>query len=1635
MANTKYLQNNFSGGLNLDAAPWNVPNTDWTYALNAVNKSAEHIGGFLTNEESTKKCVDLPGRVRGAKYIDERDQSLLFINKDEIWLVDHKECTTKFVMSGSEFGCDWNFNKCEMLYPIFKPMGPCNELHIYFSSCCCYYVVNIDEMCDGKRRVCKECEDFHLFKCVCGPNITAIVSDSGGYSLEAGAYQFVAQLVDEDNNATNWFPLTTAVHVGSENNIPGERSTASIKLNIDCLDSKYSNVNIAVVKTIGGQVREPELVVSKPYNDKGITHIYHGHSLETLTFEEIFTKRRTYIKGQDLFQNQNRLFLYNTKQENNLDYQRRANKIKGIGVIYEVKAEEAHKFKTLMRGERYLPAIVWNYCDGTHTVPFPLSCDGAGAPECGGGGGASIDGTIANVDYKAEECIRQEGIDDPEEHEEDMCEVLLNRILGWTCDTDQYQQTIDEVYEHYNATPNMCSDAERLDEMGQTWMDYMAGFAWDECQPVGSGDDLLDSLKHFINRFLTNRETVRGKAAELNMNESPCATQQGSEIGLAGGAATGTNQSGNSVRGDEYTDASGKSVLENLLTTVKSVNLDCFLSSVNYPETKNCEGEHIYGELAGAPIRLFQMPCESEEPITRTTQQGVISKHTPDADPHGDTFVRLLGMKFTGIEWPNEDELPKPLCKTNPYRIVMAKRDDWNRRIVAKGAFFGTFDGEARGKCFAVPRHGVNSYHNVDRHVDNGGSRISASNAATPRYTFHSPDTDFARPGINASTIKISGEIYGTGWKHGQYAEGKKPEVSQIEGTRLDNRGTRQSVNLNHFRPIGSCFDLNGAVYADANHKVNPKANIDMPLMNLYREKSVYLQSSGVFPGLANSAATGHSDRSFAGDVLDHVCPLTGAAHYGSLIRDIPDQYGSVEHMSYVDTGLTGNKNSGSEIEGPFGDTYINLYSKRRTGYVSEKVGNEFNIPALYSNKRKTRTICDSPEAYIFQITGHDYYPTKLPKTGDGADAKNWAGLHTIDASFTRPCNTRQVGDVTVVSPTDAGLTDPESDYFYPRVQKTLVHFWAESSVNVHYRQTSPGLGIATGNVHYDNLKEMYLDAAAPSDHPWEESWLTRFFCEQEQPSRRQIWLKNMILLFLVYGLPTLAVKYFLNVGTLLQGGMVAFPFMAAMWAVLVKDLLSSERINDILGIPNCFTDEQGGNEECIRNFEDNHYEYSHDYGINNDISTYQGAGKDYYTCICNDCENGHNDETTNIIYYSNPQIIGSNLDAYKNFHANDIATLPADGGPLQDMFVHDGRMYAHTTDNIYQLSLNSSEAQGLGAPGGLLSTGLSIQPYALAPELCEGFAGTLDPNATIQTPRGVIFIDREGKEIYLWNSGSGLEKLSKKGLNRFWRDYMEFCSEGECEDERNGGNSYVMGWDYNYDRLLITKRDTKHPFTLSYDFERNRWISFHSYTPEFYIWNRDSLYSIDKGALWKHGFDCCNYQTFYDTYYPFIVEYVVNNPSPYELNYVSLHTDAYKCNGCDYNRDNFDSFTEAAFWNAYQSTGTLTLDKRKLKRGGPYDNNTAKDRGQTVDYTFYDREWRLNRLNDNTIDCEKSLLTCDECSPFREINDDNACADPNSLNNILYDRYTYSRFTYMNDPEINLYFNSALTNVETYER
>ena len=169
------IQNTFRDGLVPEALESLSPNSSYELALNAVHQSREKSNFGLVNEESNELAVSFGANIVGWSHIEERNQTLYFLADDSLWLHHHSNDKKERVVGASDFGCTWNFKKCEFLYGEFAQKNHCNELHVYWSSDCIYHVVNIDEMLDPNRRgaITDGCAHFDIFKAVCGPHLSA----------------------------------------------------------------------------------------------------------------------------------------------------------------------------------------------------------------------------------------------------------------------------------------------------------------------------------------------------------------------------------------------------------------------------------------------------------------------------------------------------------------------------------------------------------------------------------------------------------------------------------------------------------------------------------------------------------------------------------------------------------------------------------------------------------------------------------------------------------------------------------------------------------------------------------------------------------------------------------------------------------------------------------------------------------------------------------------------------------------------------------------------------------------------------------------------------------------------------------------------------------------------------------------------------------------------------------------------------------------------------------------------------------------------------------------------------------------------------------------------------------------------
>lgn len=1747
----KLTTNTFDGAMVQDSAPWLRPGGSWEYALNAINKSRDSKGFGLVNEESNKICGSVNGKIVGSSFVESENYTLLLTDADEIWIFYNDTCKVEFVASAEEFCCKWNFGECEYHSMEVKQQGKCNEINLYLSSKCEYYTFNITELLDSTRKAqlkkciiegekkedydcCNpsseqkqpcgySCDYFKLFKCACAPRITATVSENGGFGAAAGAYQFAVQLEDNDGSTSNWGLISNPVNLGSENNIGGEGSLGSINIDLSCLSCKYDKVNIAVISTVN-QVQLVEILPSRHYNGNSIEFTYYGQKGRVTTLDEITIKRKTYLRGQNLIQEDGRLFLYNIRQEKNLHYQPKAWDINVELVEYEVTAEQQakHQYKSLMRGERYLFAIVFKYCDGTYSSAFLLSPSGGGTTNNGtlsntldvgdlnssnslfidngttgsnennngstgstdtgsttGGGtinigtnnnaGVSGGGAVSDIQpisFDAPEYCRVKGnsnVDDDDSNNALLDNVIDNvisdNINSWDTDINDF---IDSTKCDDCSIPGCCGEV--TDDEGNTSIQFIQATDSDG-NPIGScegcdedteaasndgpkAEDIVsvwaDNLSSLSNQQIVKpsevnsdcpnqpeteasiTSTIKGAASQLinigvdsaeriesqagkivdsdneKKDTQPSSNDSNNNVKTLSGYGVGTQQvAGDKTFGHDKTDCCGNQITSEKLREVSSQPFKTFTTTDTiYPDTKDCQGDFLWGNKATNPVELFEVPCEDELPIVVSYQSGVVSALTPDNYELGNAYVRPLGVRVSGVVLPTADELPKPLCENEPYKIVMVPRDHLNKHVLAKGLATSTFLGKTRGATYAFPRHGVNSFEEVDRFVDEDGSR-QATGGNGDGYNFHSLDTSVTQIGLDVDTVVAERFRYGNGWRHGLYAEGVEPDDVE-NGQRIDQRGARQSVNLNKSQPIG-CDEIpvSGITYAPANSVTTNPAGITHPLMNMYRESSVYFQPSEKLPDLPyNGGKDGQKDGSFVGDTMIHSCPINYAsAWYVSLRRDAPNQYGDVSAMRFVDTGLTANKNSKDRVHGPIGDVYIGPHTFKRTGYVSNKVGD------THTTSKGDRTICDTPEDWIFQQMGQ-WYPTKLPISNDLADAKNYAGLH----------NGMNCEDA-------ANQNAADTDVYFPKVQKTMVAYWGEFTVNPYMRATGAGSQKRDGQVYYPKLKDLQLDSAAPTNNRWEDSWLNRFYCEVRQPSRTALRKKALIRTILDLIAPAGALTSVLSLESVpdTTGFFYIMPLVTAFWWFANRTLFREDRLNELLGIPGCKTDSEGGEtEDCITQFEDNYYGYNSDYHKQNIENVFLSMNDLYNTCDCDDCLNG---DTTNEVFYSNKQILNSDIDAYKNFRSNNYLQIPQHSGKLKKMFKYNGKFFGHTTEGIHLVSYKLAQ---LDSSLGQLYLGgdLMIQPFQIMEGVEEGYAGIQDPNAAIVTKYGYSFVDAEARKVYMFD-GNAPKEISMQGMELFFKDKLAFCNPHKCRDERaDDGVHYTMGWDPRYDRLLLTKKDGSEcsSFTISYSPEANKgkggWVSFHSYIPDGYLWDRHDMYSFKGSDLYKHNI-ACDYQVFYGQYYPHMIQFsaIVEqaNYEPFKYHNTVFRTEAEKCVGCDYIRDIDQTFNKIAMWNATQGTGTLDTII--------YSDNWGEDEEQKIIETTevklnkVHRKWQYNNINDyKDKKCyQEPTLVCDcDCQAIPDINEGIHDCEMETLyqNRVLFDDYLNYRYT-----------------------
>ena len=1693
MDNKKQLNNTFVKGMNWDSHVSVSDNQSMRYALNIIN-SDDKQDTYKSNEHSNTKIFSHSIPIVGRKYINSINSTIVFLQSGEIYIDNHDTKESKFVASDTEFGCDWGFKECEWI-DIHNYYEYICDTWITYSSNKIFYNLNLSELLDPKRKeglkqamnacgsgcAIRTCEYFKVFKKSCDPHIEAVALEGG--TLRNGTYFVGGRYRNSQGAYSNPFIMTSAIHIGGNNNIAGEISNKRLEISIQNASCIYDQIEFFIHEIVNNNQITRALPATN-ISGRNYSISYTGNDTGiVIDSAELYVNGRTYIEGEDLYLHNNRALYYRTTPEFEYNFQPVANQIEVEWYAVKVPMVDVKKYnlKSLYRNETYAVSFSPNYADGRkgfgfHIPAIPVGCGTSlgglntglqgliGNPNGSDGSSIADDDTTGTIGqpgtidisfntgvlYKRIRASLPSSVNNLHEDEyvdfgenvvnqwvtniDDICKAIeagcgsifgnaLNEDGSVNCDCGDAIDAMCEA-ERRKKQAELCrQDSAKAEEIGATWFSAISNYI-DETKKTGVKPGWTKSDNTIVGmspaNIITNpvQSVAKFKQAALDIINSvkkrertyydykphkfnksvsyETDTLPNNNTGIQSLILGGDNGPNNETN-FEVSDG----IYKTYPIVKRGKTIPKIEKNTKYPCIVDCNGRHIYCGNAGSNVSHHTMPSNAEVPFWVPKSTGDGSTYQNDSDIM-DGYAILLGLRFINIDIPLE--VKDKLCLSNPYNIGIVKRNVHNSSIILKGAATETYVSQNQGKDYLYYKYGVNSMEKISKYIDIDGVRMGGTDN-TSNVMMYSLDQLVRKPYLNGTHYIIEGSMRGTGARHLLYSRGLEPHDNRAN--REDQSGSVHTITMGEFSGANSKGELQGQIYSGANQVTSPPVGGSIPLMNKSGQSCAWLIGNGIGRGL--------NEDSFVGDVLQDQAPIQEAEmDYFSVFRELDDQYGDLPSLNYVPViQARGFQNI---VQGLIGDVYIGPYSFVKTGYVSDRVGNYFPISTYPGLEGKAdRCICDDPEDAINALAGKWYWKA-LPKDGDAADAKRWAGTHTKPTTKTWE---------------QSRMTPTESHYYYPRTTKHLITYVGESEANPWLREKSNLLE----NQWYPEIKPIYtLHSKDNVGKDWKIGYLNQFYKLIEQPSQLRLALKVLIQSFINIALPILGINDWTNPesGIEFAGDMVGAVMQFAVWLMVSQALFTEDFVGSFLGLEACKKDEDNHEDNNIEAWFENYGNYNEDYSIDYFHPTIVGLPMSYTGCTCQD-------DVTNKIYISDENDISYYYNGYQIIRPRSYILLDESRGKLTKIYSFGNNLFLHTTDGIY-----SSKIGSIQIPtniGDLLmgSNNMISIPQLITNDSPEGQYGLDHPNHGKLTSLGFVFVDYNGKDIIIFD-GNKFDVLSseKYEMNKFFKSHLNFCTDSDCKFEQvEGTNYYAFGVDHKHRRLMFTKGDGEHSYTMSFDYTKGQWVSFHSYIPQEYINDRNDLYTLYENNIWVHN-DYDKFTTYYDDFYgcklDFTTVYNPESSQAYRKNFDYASTEIYTEAVQDNLRARKITFNEMAIVNSWQSTGYIGLKvATNVDELSSDKQQRLKDKVQFIDAFKTHNTFRVNELRDYTNDYNSEVLHYDPCKVEPEIlNGSNYVniSDQTYTKKIVSDDYLYYRFIFNTFASVKLYIKNIVTNI-----
>lgn len=1366
-----------------------------------------------------------------------------------------------------------------------------------------------------------DCSKIKLLRDYKKPCISTPSIITGGSNL-AGVYQFSLAYSNELGiELTDYIPLTNPVSIGNIGEVTiatNYLTDKAIVLSVDNLDNSFKYFKLVVTKTIDGT--SSSFVVGVFFiNSSSFSYTYTGNNYDDelpITIDEILRKRPIYATAENITESNEILFLSKLKEQREINLQPVVNKLQLQWQTIEAPEDlysdgtASNKYVGGLRDELYAYAICFEKDNGFVTADFPLV-----------GNSAEYYKNKYNIDVKQKI-------------------TGVNVLETTTCSPTPQ----DELWQVYNTA-------------------QLIGTA--TCSPSGK------------------------------IQLSQC-----------------------DVSPYEYGDFA------------------YWESTINYPSNPE-----IWGDLCGQPIRHFKFPDSCVSHI-----------HNNPTSPQysNDNKIYPIGVKIdiNDVKDILNDAVTQGLLteeeklEITGFRIKRGNRRN-SKSIVAKGYLYDVFRNPALNgdkipiiptEYIYYPNYPYNDL-NQDPYINTflGGAGIDhpyiSQNKKNGRYTFHSPNTSFDKPFLGTE-LKLETVEYGQSRGtfqpvdlHSEYtmlttnayvlantlaslelitdiiinsssagaAQPAGQGLAQGAVALLDSYFLYVSQWLDIITKLGKlrnpayfytsvgkynsfcCIPNNdtykkraiikeGRYLSDGNFEWSEEDNI-IRFNNFKRESSVYLAidaftNDGDF--IEEKAFQrpdyycGNSDTSRIFPYLfrcqNNVNTYSNiSSYYASIKNNVPDQYGSIDQIEWLETGYCGkiewnNPNQDTSCDTIFGgDTFINRFAFKRKlpFFIQERVGFGPNADIQYSD--------------LGNIGYPKYYfDNNYEFTGD---------ISSLGAAFNSPpfnvsCqkfNGGALNDLNYTSvPPSAGLYLNGRIYTY---MYGIPYFICESDYNVDLRYAEDEL-----------VKNFYPNKADIVD------WT--------QESRVPIVTPN-------------------------------------------------------------------------------YYFYNQTYSKQNKetVSNLLPADFDNSQVICRS-------ERPNRVIYSQ-----QGIENWNQFSANDFWDFPLSNGKLIDLKGIEQQAVLARQENTSQvfnafITIETSLSTAQVSIGNIFAA--KPREYY---KTDLGFSGSTH-RAIESTPFGHFYVDTQNPSVFQL-FGDQLRDITAPQNNykikQWFIENLPFNISKYYPEVDVDNNFKYFGislcWDNKFKRLFLTKRDAvPHPefinkitysienqwfeldgliieptnseyfcdksFTIAYSPLIDSWVSFYSFTPNYYVPTETYFQSgvnfpnsndPSEIGLWSHLLTNKSYQVFYGKLHPFVLEYstgtkYVNN----QLTSISYQAEFQRYqDNLNYFVKNDKTYNRAILYNQNQSTGYLNLtvkEKNNLFQLVSFPKITQE--GTSILVENIQNYWNFNQFKDISIQNGQPLMM-NTCSiPYKIPNPKALSYRPTALSNNMTSDYFLIRL--INDDKSN---------------